>query len=237
MPRFLLHHIVFDHGLVGGLGPDQPRLQGNPLCRKDWLQQRDIARSEWAILPFQEVAACPWCIVCEHLRSGNCSEAPGQVGSRRLVATVSVRRQGRCPGFPHSISDSGPGHWEWDLDEAGGYCRSVLEPPLSPQPTVPFQPELPLQELSSRPLRSLQGGHLTGCDWFTLSASCKTAGVAALWHSLRLMQRGTFARSILAQEPAAAIFQCRRQPNPGKWTHGDCLCRPLFGHPAWPRGT
>ena len=34
VPRFLLHHIIFDHGLVDGLGPDQPRLQGNLLSSK-----------------------------------------------------------------------------------------------------------------------------------------------------------------------------------------------------------
>ena len=50
MPRFLLHHIIFDHGLVDGLGPDQPLLQGNLLCRKDWIQLRIIALSEWVIL-------------------------------------------------------------------------------------------------------------------------------------------------------------------------------------------
>ena len=43
-----------------GLGSDQPRLQGNLLCRKDWIQLREIARSEWgAVLPIQEVAAYP----------------------------------------------------------------------------------------------------------------------------------------------------------------------------------
>ena len=44
----------------------QRRLQGN-----NWLQLRRSARSEWAILPIQEVAAYPWCAVCEHLRSGD----------------------------------------------------------------------------------------------------------------------------------------------------------------------
>ena len=38
-------------------------------CRETcWLQLRRIARSEWAILPIQEAAACPRCSVCEHLR-------------------------------------------------------------------------------------------------------------------------------------------------------------------------
>ena len=74
MPRFLLHRFVFDHGLVDGLGPDQPRLQGNQLRRKDWIQLREITRSEWVILPVQEVAAHLWCTECEHPRSGTCPE-------------------------------------------------------------------------------------------------------------------------------------------------------------------
>ena len=93
MPRFLLNHVIFDHGLVDGLGPDQPRLQGNLLCGKDWTQLRKIAVSEWVILPVQEVPAHPWCTECEHLRSRIClEEPPGQVGSLRLDAVVQVHR-------------------------------------------------------------------------------------------------------------------------------------------------
>ena len=47
------------------------------------------------------------------------------------------------------------------------------------------------------------------------------------------------ARSVSAQEPAAAVLQCRRQPNPGKWTlksgagaHGACSFSPLSGRSA-----
>ena len=94
MPRFLLQHVIFDHGLIDGLGPDQPRQEGNLLCRKDWIQLRRISLSEWVILPVQEVAAYPWCAECEHLRSLP-RGAPGQVGSRRLVAVASVRKQDR----------------------------------------------------------------------------------------------------------------------------------------------
>ena len=39
MHWFLLHHMIFDHRLVDGLWPDQPRLQGHLLCRKDWSGQ------------------------------------------------------------------------------------------------------------------------------------------------------------------------------------------------------
>ena len=93
MPRFLLHH-----GLVGGLGPDQSRLQGNLLRRKDWIQLRKIALSEWVLLPIEGVAAYPWCTECEHLRSGIClEERRAKWAHVWLVAVESVRKQGRWP--------------------------------------------------------------------------------------------------------------------------------------------
>ena len=74
LPRFLLHHTIFDHGLSDGLGPDEPRLLGNLLYRKDWIQLRKIALSDWVLSPVQEVAAHSWCTEFEHLRSGICPE-------------------------------------------------------------------------------------------------------------------------------------------------------------------
>ena len=144
MPRFLLHHIIFDHGLVDGLGPDQPGLQGTLLCRKDWIQLREIARSDCVILPVQEVAAYPWCTPWYQYAS---------------------KVDGPCTGCPDSTRTLGVGP----------------QPPLSTQPIVPFQPELPSQELPSQPRRSFQRCHLTGCD-------------SSFGHSFRSMQRGTFAR-------------------------------------------
>ena len=41
----------------------------DPTSRTCW---EEIALSEFAIPPIQEVAAYPWCTVCEHLRSRNC---------------------------------------------------------------------------------------------------------------------------------------------------------------------
>ena len=101
MPRFLLHHIIFDHGLVDGLRPHQPR-------RKDWIQLRKIALSKWVTLLVQEVAAYTWCTECEHLRSGTCPEE-----RRAKWAHVgwspwhrcACKIYGPCTGRPDSSSD------------------------------------------------------------------------------------------------------------------------------------
>ena len=122
--------------------------------REGHSELREIARSEWVILPVQEVAAYTWCTECEHFRSGTCPEARqakwAHVGWSPWYRCAS-KVDNPCTGCPDSISDSGPEHWEWAIGKAGGYCRSVLEPPLSPQPTVPLQPRFPLQELASQP--------------------------------------------------------------------------------------
>ena len=164
--------------LPDGLEPNQPRLQGNLLCSKDWLQLQEIARSEWAILPIQEVAAHPWCTVCERLRSRNRPEARCALSAR--AGWVPWNRcadkvDGPCSGHTDSICDSGPECWEWDLDVAGGNCPSVPEPPLPLRATVPFQPRFLLQEFIRalypfQPRWFLHGSHLTECDW--LSQEC-----------------------------------------------------------------
>ena len=88
---------------------DQPRLQGNLLCRKDWIQVRKIALSEWVILPVQEVAAYPWCTECERLHSGMCLEERrakwGHVGWSPWYRCAS-KIDGSCTGRPDSSSDS-----------------------------------------------------------------------------------------------------------------------------------
>ena len=45
--------IIFGHCPFGGLESNQPCVQGNLLCRRDWLQLRRIAGSAWAILPIR----------------------------------------------------------------------------------------------------------------------------------------------------------------------------------------
>ena len=115
---------------------------GNLLCRTDWLQLRGIAKSDCAILPIQEIAACLWCSACEHLGSGERLTArcalpsfEGLVPCYRCAGTADSLSSEHTD----SISESEPVHWEWDVD--------VPEPPLPLQPTVPFQPQFLLQEL------------------------------------------------------------------------------------------
>ena len=45
LPRFLLQAIVFAHSSYGRLFPNRPSLQGNPLCRSDWLRLRGISET------------------------------------------------------------------------------------------------------------------------------------------------------------------------------------------------
>ena len=108
MLRFLLRHIFFDRGL-GGHGPDEPRLQGNLLWRKDWIHLREIALSEWVLLLVEEVAAYPWCAECDHLRSGICLEER-QTKWAHVGWSPWYRRAGQiggpCAGRPDSSTDS-----------------------------------------------------------------------------------------------------------------------------------
>ena len=152
--------------------------------------------------------------------------ATGQVGSRRLGAMVSVCRQGQEPE-----------HWEWDLDEAGGCCPSVLEPPLSLQPDVSFQPRFPLQELPSQPrCPHLEVTSPSATGSLSQRRAKHQKSVHSGNHCASCSVELVLARSILAQEPAAAVLQCRHQPNPGMWAlwseaaaRGEIACagRPL----------
>ena len=45
LSRFLLQAIVFAHSPHGGLFPNRPSLQGNLLCRSDWLRLRGISET------------------------------------------------------------------------------------------------------------------------------------------------------------------------------------------------
>ena len=120
-------------------GPDQPRLQGHLLCRKDWLQLREIARSEWTILPIQEVAAYPGalCANTSALETALKRAGPsGLTSAGRLAIVVQDNVDGPCTGCPDIRTRT----LGVDLDEAGVYCLGVLEPPLWLQPTEPFQP-------------------------------------------------------------------------------------------------
>ena len=229
-----LRHIFFNYGLV------DVSVQGNLLCRKDWLRLREIARSEWAIVTLVHSVRT---LLLRKLPRGARLAKWANVGWSPWYRSAD-KVDGPYTGCPDSISDSEPEHLEWDLDGGVGCCRSVLKTQPSLQPTEPFQPGLPLQELPSQPRRSFQRCHLSRCDRLTLPASCKTAGLHSDIHFAPCSVEPLLARSILAQEPAAAILHCQCQPNPRKWTPGvypprleiACAGRP-FAHPAWPRGT
>ena len=85
--------------VVDGLGPDQSRLQGNLLCRNDWIQLRKIALSEWVILLVQEVAGCP----PPGAQSANTS-APEFASS----ANTSAPRGARGPWYQCASKIDGP---------------------------------------------------------------------------------------------------------------------------------
>ena len=218
MPRFLLHHIVFDHGLIESLGPDQPRQQGNLLPRKDWIQLRRIALSEWVTLPVQEVAASPLV-----LKSANTSapeparEAPGQVGSRWLVAVASVRKQDR-----------------WSLCGMSGQLQQVVGPRrgwgLLPECGRTFAFAVPAWAPSARASATVvvvpPGCHLTGCD-------------SSFGHPFRPMQCGTCAPTAFWLRIQQNVAGCqavgsRGFPN-GVAGRGVCLCMPPAGHPSGPK--
>ena len=170
MPRFLLHHKIFDHGLIDGLGPDQPRQQGNLLCSEDWIQLRRICAHVSKKLLLTSAA--------QIANTSAREPAPRSAGPSGLTSAP-------CTQCPDSSSDSEPKHWLWGLDEAGGCCRSVLEPPLSLQPAVLFQPGLPLQGPPPQSLGRRQLGrtaHSEGIPWaaavswnFSLMAECRRA--------------------------------------------------------------
>ena len=72
LARPSLLHIILRQGQHDGFEPNQSRRQENLLCRRDWLQLRRTARSEWMAVPTQEVAAIFLCHLCEHPHSVNC---------------------------------------------------------------------------------------------------------------------------------------------------------------------
>ena len=69
LPRFLLQEIILAHRPYEGVFHNRPSLQGNLLCRSDWLRLLGIAETECTILPVRELPAFPRCRVCEHLRT------------------------------------------------------------------------------------------------------------------------------------------------------------------------
>ena len=158
--------------------------------------------------------------------------APGQVGTRRLVAMVSVRKQGRWPRMSGQLQrfrtrtlGVGPRQgWE-AIAKVCSNIRFRHNPSRrSSQSSLPKSSRLsyggPSRDVTSQDAILHSGIHFAPCSLEPL-----------------------LARSILAQGPASAILQCRRQPSRGKSTlrngaavRGDCLCGPPTEHPAGPNG-
>ena len=225
-------------------------------ARKDWLQLRRIARSEWAIPPTLGAMCATTC-------------APGQVGTRRLGAMVSVCRQGRwplyrrtgeCLRFRTTTLGVGPRRGWVPLPEcartsafASAYCTVPAAVPSArasvPAPMVsPWKsPHRVRLALSGEPREPKASSSFTSLPTTDSGAPGNESAQHRAKHQKRVHSGNhfascsvdpSFACSVSAQEPAAGVLHCRRQPNPGKWTlrSGACLCRPPFGHPAWPRG-
>ena len=155
LSQFLLHHIIFVHGLIEGLGPTS--CVSREICcagRTGSSYEGLRSRNGYSYLSRKPTLGA---------QSANTSAlprgAPHQVGSRHRCAS---KIDGPSTGCPDSSSDSEPEHRAWDLGKAGS--RSVLKPPPLLQPTVPVQPRLPLLRPPPQSLWFPQGCHLTGCD-------------------------------------------------------------------------
>ena len=151
LPRFLLQEIIFAHSPYEGFFHNQPCLQGNLLCRTDWLRRRGVAETECMILPVRELAAIPRCSVREQLKVEERSSARWSLSAPVLLDELRWqsdpvlwcgslgRADGPCSGRTDSIYDSEPDLWKWGLDAARNYCLGVPGP--VPQAEVPFRPQ------------------------------------------------------------------------------------------------
>ena len=126
---FLLQEIIFAHSPYEGVFHNRPSLQGNLLCRSDWIRSRGISETDCMILPTRELVDFPRCNVCEQLKAVELFGATAPVGasaSRRFQlaagssALVWEFRQGRTA---HALGaqtvsttrsqTSGRGSWMW----------------------------------------------------------------------------------------------------------------------------
>ena len=83
--------------------PYQPSLQGNLLCRSDWLRVRGVAETECMILPIRELAAFLGRSVCVHRSSrrvGPCRP--------RCRSTNSAGSQIECLGLGTQAGQTAP---------------------------------------------------------------------------------------------------------------------------------
>ena len=122
---------------IRGFLSNQPRLQGDLLCRAGWLCLRGIAATECAILPIRELADYPWCSACEHPSLGERSSARRSLPVPVLIDEFSWqpdqvpwygssgKGDSPCSGRTDGIYDSKPDLWKLNLDVDGDYCPRV----------------------------------------------------------------------------------------------------------------
>ena len=134
LQRFLLQEIVFAHSPYEGDLHNRPRLQGNLLCRSEWLHPRGISETESCILPVQELAAFPRCSACEQLKEEDPFSACRHLSAPLLhdefywqsdprpCSGSLGRTDSACSERTDIIFDSEPDLWKQDLDVPGDRC-------------------------------------------------------------------------------------------------------------------
>ena len=85
LPRFLLQEIILAHSPYEGVFHNRPGLQGNLLCRSDWLRLRGISVAECMILPIRQLVAFPRCSVCEQFKAEERSSARWPLSASALL--------------------------------------------------------------------------------------------------------------------------------------------------------
>ena len=138
MPRFLLHHIVFDHGLIDGLGPTRR------ACREIYCAGRTGSSYEEVRSRNGYSFLCRKLLPTRGAQGANTSVP--ELGERwakwahvgwspwHLCAS---KVDGPCAGCPDSISDSESEHWEWGLRRCGS-PRDVTSPDAIPHLDIHF---------------------------------------------------------------------------------------------------
>ena len=166
-----------------GPGHDKPSLQGNLVCRKGWIQ---FTKNYALGMGNPTCPSCCFLPLVLRVRTPPLRNlprgAPGQAGSRRLVAVASVRKQNRWSLYrmPRQLQrlrtrTQGVGPRQgWELLPECARTSAFATPPCrSSLGSLCWGLRLSHLWFS-------QGCHLTGCD-------------SSLGHPFRPMQCGTYA--------------------------------------------
>ena len=212
MPLFLLHHIIVDRGLVDGLGPDQPRPQGNLLRRRDWIQLRKIALSR-LLLPTPGA------------QSANTSALDLAQRSVGPSGTVSAGRHriGAQARSMALVQDVRTAPATQKLQERAGTSA------FAQHRTVPAW--APSAWASVSVIVVLQGCHLTGCD-SSLGHHVAPSSAEPL-RARNIFGSGTSSNDpsmSLAAKPWEVGVQSRRSGTESPREEFACASRPLCTH-------